>query len=255
MLENYLPSKKILYFFALAIIIIGISWVLGQENIKPLKGGGLHAVEGSTSVVEDIDRALNDNVNKTTVSFEKIAESALLVTLGKQSSQVPNGIAPDEEAIEEFVSTVVQSINYKVAEYTTEDLSLRSNSKKNYQNYISSILEESLRFAESMDSDELSILAQAIQTENENLLEELNPIIEKYKTFQKNLLEIPVIRDLEEEHLEIINNYSKIILSVGDMRKFFVDPVSTLIGVQTYKELTTRNDELFFEIGNYIINY
>ena len=255
MLENYLPSKKILSLLVLTVAGIAILFLFKDTPRQFRAGGSLSVVDSEVSVVEDVDRILLSTANRTDASFEEIAESVLLVTLGKRSSDGSNGFFPDEDAIYEFTNSVVAKLTYNNKDYTAKDLKTTRNSKENYAKYLNDLLKTSIAFAEKMTKDELDILSRAIDSGDENVLSELNPIIDSYKEFQKNLLAITVIRDLESEHLEIINNYSDIILSVGDMRKFFYDPVSTLVGVETYREANTRNDELFYQIGDYINNY
>ncbi len=250
-----MPSKKIGILFIVAVLVVGGLLMFSSGSSITDNDGFLSFVSDDVTVVEDIDRILSSNVNRTDTSFEEIANSALLVTLGKLSADEAQDIFPDEDSVIDFVFSITDDFKYQNKDYTLKDLKTVRNSEENYQKYIIEVVEASVAFAETMTSDELAILSNAVENRNESSLLELDEIINKYKAFQNTLLGIAVIKDLSAEYLEIINNYSDIILAVGDMRKYFYDPVSTLVGIEAYREKVARNDELFFEIGNYIINY
>lgn len=82
---------------------------------------------------------------------------------------------------------------------------------------------------------ELTVLAKAAQAQNESEIKELEKIALAYKNVSEEVLELKVPSNLTENHLAIVNSFSKISDEINKMKKGFVDPMMVLIGLKQYQ--------------------
>lgn len=248
MVEDYLPSKKIVALLVLVISILGITAILKNGGLSVTKNSLTRLTGNNGEVIDEIERELSKDVNKTDYVFDTILPNALLVATGKTGS----GAFTTTEDIKNYVATIADRVDYNMPLYKRESISVVSDSKENIREYISNLFAMSVLHAQRMNKDELEVLAQALQTNEPGSLIQLDGIITEYRRFSEDLLKTKVPAVFVEKHLAALNNYNRIILSVGDMRKMFTDPMSTLVAIETYRASIEENNEIFYEIGSYL---
>lgn len=86
---------------------------------------------------------------------------------------------------------------------------------------------------------ELAIIQRALQTENVKYLDNLDPIINMYKTLRDETLVTPVPRGFERQHVTLINVYQAMYATLDGMKLAFTDPVVALLRVKRYQDDAT----------------
>ncbi len=85
--------------------------------------------------------------------------------------------------------------------------------------------------------NELTIIQEALATEDEEVLKKLDPIITYYKKTAADFIATPAPAEIANLHLAMINNLYKIQTSLEKIRNFFTDPVLGLSIIQNYDNL------------------
>lgn len=87
------------------------------------------------------------------------------------------------------------------------------------------------------DSD-LIIIERALQTENPEELQKLDPLILMYKNLRDQTLSTPVPAGFEKQHLDLINVYQAMYSTLSGLKLVYDDPVVALLRVQRYQDDT-----------------
>lgn len=93
---------------------------------------------------------------------------------------------------------------------------------------------------------ELDIVADALDTNNESTLTELDPIIKGYETARNTLLTIPVPKSMTEWHLNLLNSFNALLIDTTAMRQALSDPLYAIVRLKRYQDdaLGLRNSIL-----------
>ncbi len=84
--------------------------------------------------------------------------------------------------------------------------------------------------------NEASILAQALEMNDPEILIRLIPIRESYEHILADSLLIPVPQSLAEVHLDLVNTYEAILTDIRAMEQAFADPLYTLARMKRYED-------------------
>ena len=116
--------------------------------------------------------------------------------------------------------------------YTEHDIKTHADngqeSLRVYGNAIANIL---ISNNPSGTRSELEILEQALASEDEVVLAELDPIIAGYKGMNKGLLNLIVPTQVAGAHLDLINVIEAVTNDIIAMREVFTDPLLSLIHI------------------------
>lgn len=138
----------------------------------------------------------------------------------------------------EILNKVVDKTNgTTVNKYITADIKNVADmsvvSIKNYGNRLGEIL---IQYSVEGTGDELVIIQQALDQEDETILKSLSPIIKNYKNMVTGFLTLSVPKDFINIHLQMVNNFYNVIISLESMQNFFTDPVRGVGSIQTYQD-------------------
>lgn len=135
------------------------------------------------------------------------------------------------------------------------DIAIQSNVSpefiKNYLNATGLFLEKN--FA-GLEETEISILEQALATENFEELKKLDKYAGAYKKAVEFLKKQKVPVSYAILHLELMNIFNNTALAVGDMQKIESDPAKGLIGFSIYLKQTGRGPEAYKAMKKQIIS-
>ena len=82
----------------------------------------------------------------------------------------------------------------------------------------------------------MTILKNAIDTEDEGELAKLDPIIQSYRKIVADLLAMSIPQDSVNIHLGFLNSMSNILANVEAMRQSFSDPIKAFAGLSQYQK-------------------
>ncbi len=86
---------------------------------------------------------------------------------------------------------------------------------------------------------ELEIVYAALQTNNQESLEQLKPLAEMYKKLRDDALAAPVPERFAEDHLNLINAYHAMYRNITDFQLIFEDPLVALLRIKRYQDDAT----------------
>jgi len=246
-----MPSKKIVALLIVVIAILVSTMILKKDTIQIVKDGFIKIIGGGgESVEDDVDKNLESNINKTEYLFNQILPNAVLVA----GSKTTNGAFTASEDMRAHVAKIAETLEYEVKKYTIKDIKVVSDSDENIAKYFENLFDSSIEHANNMTENELDLVALAIQTNDTSFLAPIPGIINEYKNFTQKLLDISVPQVFSQKHVDAVNNYNIITISVRDMQKVFSDPISALVAIENYRTATAKNDIIFNEIGLYLNN-
>jgi len=89
-------------------------------------------------------------------------------------------------------------------------------------------------------ANELDTITKAAETQDEKVLDDLDPIIESYNNTITKILMISVPRDATFIHLKFLNDLLSLKTSLEEIKKMFSDPVQAISGMERYKTSTAN---------------
>jgi hypothetical protein len=178
---------------------------------------------------------------------ERIARQLLTVALNV--NQVSGG-GLDQQQISSLAEGFIQSVEPNmVSMYALSDLKI--DVKQTAQDYYNEMSQE-LAYLDSIPTNELKILEQAIATNKKNKLKELEPIIEAYAQAPEKVLDKKIPTQVAEYHLAYLNALTQKAIALVSMTQYFDDPVIALRGVQEYAIADNNLVQASQNIQNYL---
>ncbi len=272
-----MPSNKIYTILVLCLGIIVSVWVLVKkpEDTPVTQKQGSVSV-GSTNTQDktptdwqSILVTLDANSQKTTSVVPKESEAddgtafndtTLTAQMAKDFFARYLSIANQGDVTEADATTIANNV-LASPEYTqtTGAVYLISNlhinpktnttTTKQYLDSLSQMIEK--RGINTNNDDPMSMVAKAVQENNENELTKIDPIIVKAKGIINDLLAMSVPADAVQVHLKLLNTSSNLLSNLEAMRATFTDPVRSFAGASQY----TDHLSLFLQAIQNMRNY
>jgi hypothetical protein len=251
-----MPSKKILIILIFSISIVISIWFIQKRSSERSASSQTITTDGTRRIIEtgnDWQKILT-NVDTANTGFVSVIEDtediandpSLTAKVSKDFfSQYLLAIKDKgsltQEDINQITTNILSSSEYtetKNPVYLATNLKiLNANDKESiivYKNLVNKFLKES---STQVKNDPLSITMKAIETENVNDLQKLDPIIGLAKNLIKNLLDMNVPSSAVPYHLKLINTFSAILSSLESMRESVADPIKGLSGITQYQNI------------------
>lgn len=152
------------------------------------------------------------------------------------------GLSQDKQSQEEVIGQVLENSivlskpkTYELSSIKTRDDSSKDSIKR-YGNEVGSIF-----LSYSIQSRNEAIIAREfVETENPNVLKEIDPIISSYRNILDALLKLEVPKSLAGIHLGFINGMSYSLFTAESFRKASADPLMGIQGTAGYLESAQR---------------
>lgn len=100
--------------------------------------------------------------------------------------------------------------------------------------------------------NELDIVLESINTENEEVMKELDPIIARYKSLVDELARIEVPSNLVNFHLDFINSYAVMHESMQALRDLHRDPVAAMVGLDVFTRSAQELRSALLEFSTFL---
>ncbi len=97
--------------------------------------------------------------------------------------------------------------------------------------------------------NELTILQEALQTEDPEILKQLIPLQQAYAGMIQDTLLVSVPESFVKEHLMLLTAYEAILLDIQTMQNAFLDPLYTLARVKRYQNDAAGMSQIFVNLG------
>lgn len=122
--------------------------------------------------------------------------------------------------------------------YGTSDIILKKDTSKTAaREYANTMAQIVIDYSIPADyPNEIQILRRAYDTNNPDVLDELDILIAGYKGMVERSLATPVPTAYVKEHLDLINVYKAVLTDLEAMKLAFSDPLFTMVRLKRYEE-------------------
>lgn len=145
-------------------------------------------------------------------------------------------VGPTKSQVVTETADILRNTTLKDVIYDASSIIVTENSPTNIRSYGNAIGQILISNNIPGSEGELTIMQRALQTENPDQLEKLEPIIAMYKNMRDQTLATPVPRGFEKQHLDLINVYQAMYASLDGMKLAFADPVVALLRIKRYQD-------------------
>jgi hypothetical protein len=218
----------------------------------------LNGVQSTTTIASGLYPE-NNIVGDTTITTQ-LAKDFFGRYLLAQGEQTQNGI-DTSQGLDSTVSNQIAEdtlssagyLNVKNVLYTIKNLNIQSNSsQETVKNYIIALQKNATYMQNSnIQTDEIDIINQAILTQDKTEITKLDPVIISYQTLLYNMLKTPIPQDVTDLHLEFVNSISAVLYDLQSIRNTFIDPVKSLMGLNSYKQDFINMSIAVEKLGSY----
>lgn len=242
-----MPSNKILTLFILCLGVIVSVWFVADKQKRISQSSEIKKdnIEVAPPIAikdtnYDWKKILTDS-NKANAKVIDLTKTVNIAgegtTLTDQMSRdilsqylilAKNGQQITPEMATDIVNTTLSLPDYKpdYVEYIRENLKVTpKNDPVTFDNYSQKISQALISVYYDVKVDPMAIFVNGLQTENEEELKKLDPLIVINKKAIKTLLEMEVPSEAVPLHLNLLNSSSKILGNLESMRTAISDPI------------------------------
>ncbi len=242
-----MPSNKILTIFILCLGVIVSVWFVADKQKRISQSSEIKKdnIEVAPPIAikdtnYDWKKILTDS-NKANAKVIDLTKTVNIAgegtTLTDQMSRdilsqylilAKNGQQITPEMATDIVNTTLSLPDYKpdYVEYIRENLKVTpKNDPVTFDNYSQKISQALISVYYDVKVDPMAIFVNGLQTENEEELKKLDPLIVINKKAIKTLLEMEVPSEAVPLHLNLLNSSSKILGNLESMRTAISDPI------------------------------
>ena len=244
---NHTPKKIFLLalVFAFSLGMIGVSWAMSQENealvfeseslplleVKAQKNDSV----GFSNWEKDLLARQSATITRTNYTDESAKQFLTEYIKAKQNNTKVNEDALIASILESNSPEKIQEeINF--TEYKISDLKISSdNSAKSLKKYGNNLGEISAKNTTDPNlGNALDVITRAADLNDKNELSKLDPIIGSYRNMVSDLLKIEVPAEIVNEHLAIVNSFSKVSVITEKLKSFLDDPVKGIFMLSNF---------------------
>jgi hypothetical protein len=263
-----MPSRKILVILIVCLGVVGAIWIWERPSADvagspepPIADVAitsatssessinwqkiLGSVQSTTTVASGLDNIGTDSSDDNTLTSQ-LAKDFMARYLLAQGQQTQNGVDTsngiDTSVSDQIASDVLSSGTYTTNQavvYTAKNLNVQLNSDKTIvTNYINIMVQNADQMATSdkQNGSEVDIINSAILNQDQNEITKLDPIIQSYQILLGNMLKAPTPAEATDLQLEFVNSISNVLSDLRSIRQTFVDPVKSLVALNSYKQ-------------------
>jgi len=148
----------------------------------------------------------------------------------------------DSESINSISEAIGQSIEVSsLSDIYTESMLTKSKEKdikKANDDYMTAFTGLVAKYQDQDMGGELTLISQGIINNDPTIMDMLRKIALSYRSFGKDLIEIPVPTSISIVHLNLANNYEKVAQSIEGLSKSDSDPIIGMRSIILYKKYT-----------------
>jgi len=262
-LQQYLKNKQVLGSLLIGFGLVSAAYVasnFGQTTTPTQNLGSVYAVASAQAperkYIEVVD-STGDGVEDWRAAFApktpimiaqsdepiptftpETATEIMSVRFFEQIMQAKAGFGPGQDVIAENTAAQMKQLvedpiydRRSITVIPTTNEAIRT-----YGNAMGSII---LTNNVPGYEDEMTILDRALKTESPEEVQKILPLENAYRKMRDDALKTPVPDSFTKEHLDIINVYNALYLSLRDMRLVFEDPVLSLLRTRRYQDDAT----------------
>jgi hypothetical protein len=179
---------------------------------------------------------------------DTIAHS-LFLNLSAAKSQGLGSDVPTQDKIVEQAITQLDLGHGTTTAYSAENLTLANSTSDAIKAYGNAFARIFSLHSRARYNEAILAFGEASRATSTNRLGELEAVQKDYDMLAQELAKIPVPPAFVPFHLQVINNYARIVQSFNDMAAILEDPLRALAGFKTFDALTDETYRVFINIA------
>ncbi len=212
-----------------------------------------------TAGPNDYVRTIGEAKQTMTSSLADLTESEKLMR-GMLTSIMYSSDPTNKDFAKQITQDIVTSINEKGKNlpdtYTLSQIKTVSETNENlktYGNAVGNILKSSEETIKEGNTSVL-ILARGLKASDNDIFNELDPLIKKNKAEALALLKLSTPKYTASLHLALINSIENVAFAIGNLKFVISDPVRGLIGMQQYKTAVQEAESAREKVRDHLEN-
>ncbi|MEK7646353.1 MAG: hypothetical protein AAB381_01505 [Patescibacteria group bacterium] len=254
MTRLYPHTNTITIAVVCALVVTGFVAYVRSHSDAEISTSTAPVVTARTSTSNDTLIALDDSIDwkkallsvaSTSGSSEISSSEPLTLTdvLGRdfferymqlRQQNLSSDSVAVENSVESTLEDIVQHAPVPVA-YSSADIVASSNndagSMRIYGNSVATAF-----ITHAPRTNPLEIVTSALEDEDMDILEDLDPVIVSYENLIRALISIPTPSSIQNIHIELINNLSALGFINQQFRNVSTDPMQSMIALGTYAD-------------------
>lgn len=208
----------------------------GEENKQfILAKRALLSKENSDEIKDDETGEINAEDNSLAMAFFSI-----IMSLNESGTLNENSMAVVSDALGKKIEALpINPI------YTTSNIKISKTS--DVDGYLTNIAEIMSKYDSKSIGDELNFVAQGLLNKDKQVLYLVGKIGEAYQSLGKDIINVPVPKNMEEIHLALANDYYRVGKTVVDLSKILESQTIGMKAIINYKKYS---DSLYEDIDS-----
>lgn len=161
------------------------------------------------------------------------------------------------ENVDQFASNYLKNTKLptiSAKQYSEADLSLANSDQVNILTYKNAINAIFTKYWPKEKNNELIIMQKAFTNNDTKALSSLTPIISAYQNTLRNILGLSVPKLAVSTHLNLVNSLSTYIETLKMIQQAYTDPLTGLIGLNSYSTSQLNTSVSIVSLQMYLIN-
>ncbi len=226
----------------------------GTQDGQEVKTGRNPLVKGPNDKVDTSVKKVATASTTVTSKSQTATDAFALDLFSKYMSIKQAGGTISPEIQEQLAQSVVSQTTFGVSEakvYSRTNLIITTDTADSLHAYGNKMGEILMKNSIKNSKNELLIVENAFNNQSKTEIAQLDVVIAAYQKMVKEFLATPVPSTAVSLHVNILNNFSKLVEVDQGLRKLFTDPVITLAALQRYQEIAAETGTIFTAVKIY----
>jgi hypothetical protein len=216
-------------------------WTASLDSVQKDSGVSLPTPPDQNTVDALLQSVQSDNLTQT------VSKSLLVNLFAAKGQGLGDDIPTQDKIVTQALTQVPTTPTAKI--YAASDLTLSDNSAASLHAYGNAVMSIFITYSDHEYAKTLVII-DAITTQADNgQVDLLIPIQKKYKTIADQLVKVPVPKNLQPFHLQLVNDFANIAATYDGMKSLIGDPLNGVASIQQYRSLTDDAGKMFINIA------
>lgn len=216
-------------------------WQTSLDSVQKDSGISLPPPPDQSTVDALLQSAQSNNITET-------VSRSLLVNLANAKGQgMGDDIPTQTNIVNQALSQIPSSTG--VQTYTADDLTITDNSTASLHAYGNAVMDILIHNSDQEYAKTLVIIDAMTTQSDDGQVALLDPIQKKYTLIANELLGVPVPKNLEPFHLQLVNDYTKLAKTYEGLKTLVSDPLNGISSIQQYRTLTQDAGQMFINIA------
>lgn len=144
----------------------------------------------------------------------------------------------ERELIAEMLKGV-ETLEKTATVYDISDLIVVPDTDENYRKYRNIFISVTSQYQENITNNELLILEKSLRNNDQSRLAEIDDIVSRYGLLIQEMRALPIPQGLAEDHINLINSYSRLQALISSFKEVFSDPIIVMSNLTQYYQEST----------------